>query len=142
MPAVKCNTLAQSYAFSGSTWTTTDKLSSSSYCYKKGGKEYPHITIIGTGGGTSDFKKFHITTEVENFEVKINYFYNIGQELLYYDGLNNPKFPSQEIPAVNGHLGDLTDTNNAWHAIAVAFCNRIGATVVAEIEIAGPAGVE
>ena len=142
MPAVKCNTLAQSYAFSGSAWTTTDKLSSSSYCYKKGGNEYPHITIIDTGKGNNNVRKFHITTEVENSEVKINYFYNIGQGTLSYDALNNDRFPSQKVQTVNDHLGDLWDTGNPWHTTAVAFCNAIGATVVEEIETTGPQGVE
>src|SRR5574338_571922 len=114
MPAVKCSSLAQSYNFSGSTWTTTDATSSPSYCYKEGGNEYPHITIIDTGKGDNNVRKFHITTEVEDSEVQ----------------------------TVNDHLGDLWDTANPWHTIAVAFCNTIGATVVGAIKTSGPQGVE
>jgi hypothetical protein len=142
MPAVKCNTLAQSYAFSGSTWSTTDATSSPTYAYKKGGNEYPHFTIIDTGKGTSNFRKFHITTIVENSEVKIKYFYSFNDDALTYDGLICDRFPSSKVQAVNAHLGDLWDSNNDWHTTAVAFCNAIGATVVGNLETAGPQGVE
>lgn len=142
MPAVKCSSLAQSYTFSNATWTTTDKLSNPSYCYKSGGNLYPHITIIQTGGGKNDFKKFHITTEAENSEIKINYFYDIGKSTLYYDGLNYGDFPSHRKQAINAHLGDLSEADNSWHEIALAFCNRIGATVTEDIELAGPSGIE
>lgn len=106
------------------------------------GNLYPHITIIQTGGGKNDFKKFHITTEAENSEVKINYFYNPGQDTLYYDGLNYADFPSHRKQAINAHLGDLSEADNRWHEIALAFCNRIGATVTEDIELAGPSGIE
>ena len=135
MPAIKCNSLSGSYTFSNATWTTNDSLASSTYCYKKNGNLYPHITIVNTGGGTNDFKKFHITMNVDGTEVKINYFYNIGNGSLQCDGLNNTSFPSHIKQAITAQLGDLSDATNAWHQIAVAFCNATGATVTGSVTL-------
>jgi len=45
------------------TYTTQDRFTNSSYCYKPAGSQRPHFTVVDTQGGRALFRRFHITDD-------------------------------------------------------------------------------
>jgi hypothetical protein len=119
----KCKNLKTQVTVGSHQYTTNDNITNGTYAYKredpskKGSYlEFPHFTVVDTGKGENEFKKYHYKFELNGQILSLKYF-----QCNTFDGAATPMTTAQQ-KVYDEQVARNLDT---YHLLALEFWNGV-----------------